>query len=622
MRKTLPVVLLTLVGCGGGGGSNPPPTPASAPLDPTPIYEVQGSGPSSPLIGKQVVIEGVVTGDFQDNDADTTANLGGFYLQGSSDNDPSTSDGLFIFDGGNPAVDVGRGNSVRVKGTVNEYFGETQVSATQVTVTGSGPIEPVDLDMSAMNSTVNEDGDRIVDLEHVEGMLVRIVSTMTVTSLWELEAHGSLLLSADGRQYQYTNLNAPSVNGYTAHDAAVASRRLLLDDGLRTAYASPIRFLRAGEADDDTIRIGDQIDNLTGTLRYSRGSGSNGTQTYRLLPTEPVRFSSANPRPGPPVVGGSLRVGNFNLLNLFATVDNGANVCGPSGTSGCFGSDNTREQQRQLDKIVSALALIDADIVGLVELENDASASLQLLVDALNAVKGPGSYDYIDTGVVGSANIKVGLIYQPATVSPYGQVAVLDSSVDERFDSRLNRPAIAQTFARVDNGAMVTIVVNHLKSKGSACTSVGDPDLDDGQSDCNVTRTRAAAAIADWLATDPTASGDPDFLIIGDLNANLQEDPVVELENAGFVNLLEKMLGSRAYSFTFDGRSGALDHALASPALAPQVTDILNWHINADEPAVLDYNLENGRDPALFDATTPFRSSDHDPQIVGIDLTQ
>ena len=73
-------------------------------------------------------------------------------------------------------------------------------------------------------------------------------------------------------------------------------------------------------------------------------------------------------------------------------------------------------------------------------------------------------------------------------------------------------------------------------------------------------------------------------------------------------------------SFAFDGQAGALDHALASPTLATQVTDILDWHINADEPAVLDYNLENDRDPALFDATTPFRSSDHDPLIIGINL--
>ena len=51
-----------------------------------------------------------------------------------------------------------------------------------------------------------------------------------------------------------------------------------------------------------------------------------------------------------------------------------------------------------------------------------------------------------------------------------------------------------------------------------------------------------------------------------------------------------------------------------------QVAETIEWHINADEPSVLDYNLEDDRDPALFDADTPYRASDHDPIIVGLDL--
>jgi len=75
----------------------------------------------------------------------------------------------------------------------------------------------------------------------------------------------------------------------------------------------------------------------------------------------------------------------------------------------------------------------------------------------------------------------------------------------------------------------------------------------------------------------------------------------------------------RPYSFVFDGQAGALDHALATPSLAPQVVDAIEWHINADEPPLFDYNLENERDPALFDSTSPYRASDHDPVIVGLD---
>ena len=86
----------------------------------------------------------------------------------------------------------------------------------------------------------------------------------------------------------------------------------------------------------------------------------------------------------------------------------------------------------------------------------------------------------------------------------------------------------------------------------------------------------------------------------------------------GLVNLLDG--NDTPYSFVYDSQSGALDHALASASLAGQVAETIEWHINADEPPALDYNLEYGRDPSLFDATTPYRFSDHDPVLVGLDL--
>ena len=74
-----------------------------------------------------------------------------------------------------------------------------------------------------------------------------------------------------------------------------------------------------------------------------------------------------------------------------------------------------------------------------------------------------------------------------------------------------------------------------------------------------------------------------------------------------------------AYSFVFAGQAGALDHAMASRALYSHVTGAAEWHINADEPSLIDYNLDFGRDTSLFDGATPFRASDHDPVIVGLD---
>jgi predicted extracellular nuclease len=250
-----------------------------------------------------------------------------------------------------------------------------------------------------------------------------------------------------------------------------------------------------------------------------------------------------------------------------------------------------------------------------------ASSSSRIIRDAVNAVVGAGSYAFIDTGTIGDDAIKVGFIYKPETATPQGMFAILDSNVDARFDDSRNRPALAQTFTQPSDGAGLTIVLNHLKSKGSDCDSAGDPNAGDGQGNCNQTRTNAASAIADWIALDPTTSGDPDFLVMGDLNAYVAEDPLTALKSAGFTNLIEAAAGADAYSFVFDGQAGALDHALASPSLVPQVAAAIEWHINADEPALLDYNLENGRDPTLFDSTTPYRSSDHDPVVIDFDLT-
>jgi hypothetical protein len=205
---------------------------------------------------------------------------------------------------------------------------------------------------------------------------------------------------------------------------------------------------------------------------------------------------------------------------------------------------------------------------------------------------------------------------------PVGGYHILNSGVDLRFIDTLNRPSLAQTFDHVATGQSLTVVVNHLKSKGSSCASVGDPDTGDGQGNCNQTRTAAAEALADWIASDPTGSGDPDVLMIGDLNSYTFEDPITTLTNAGLVNLVRDVGGLTPYSYVFSGESGYLDHALATAPLASQVIGVTEWHINPDEPTVLDYNLEfksTNHQTTLYD-DGPYRSSDHDPVIVGLQL--
>lgn len=619
MRLTaiLPGLLLAAA-CGGDGGSTPPVPSAPPPGGTTFIYDVQGKGATSPLEGQVVTIQGVVTGDFQENDADELSNLGGFYVQDIPDGDFATSDGIFVFDGSNPTVDVSAGDGVEVRGTINEHFGETQITASSVRVVGSGAVLPFPLNLPAAGTVNNTDGDLIANFEHLEGMLVRLPQELTVTEVRNLERYGAVKLSQGGRLFQFTNSNPPDGAAYAAHNESIASRSIVLDDGRRAENVQPARYLNAGAQPGYSIRAGDSITGVTGNLRYSRGSGANGDATWRLMPVQPVEFSSVNGRPGAPDIDGGLRVASFNLLNFFSTIDSGPDNCGPQGNDGCRGADSGAEQDRQLAKIVSALVLMDADIVGLIELENNANESLQYILDALNSRIGANVYASVPTGAIHDDAIKTGFIYKVTTIDPVGDFALLDRSVDSRFNDARNRPALAQSFTQKSNGAVLTVIVNHLKSKGSSCESDGDPNTGDGQGNCNQTRTNAAAAIGDWIRTDPTGSGDPDFLVIGDLNAYTTEDPLTALKNAALTSLVEAE--SDAYSFVFDGQVGALDHALVTASLVSQVAETLEWHINADEPPILDYNLEHGRDPALFDGSSPYRASDHDPVIVGLDL--
>lgn len=614
------VVCLTLSGCGGSPAVTAPP-PGSVI---TAIQDVQGSGSSSPLDGQSVTISGVVTGDFQEGDADPQKNLGGFFMQEETpDADPATSDGIFVYDGKLPAVDVNFGDRVSVTGTVNERFGETQITASTVIVTGIGTTQLTVLTLPAAATIMNSDGLPVADLERYEGMLVNVTQPLFINDLFNLERYGEIHLSEGGRLYQFTNGNPAGVAGYAIHQQQAAARSLIVDDGSSLRNPGHLEYLNpiAGNpADGYSLRSGDAIMGLTGNIRYSRGSGGSGTEAYRLEPTVHPQFLSVNTRVAvPPDPGGSIKVASFNVLNFFTTIDDGQGICGPFGNAGCRGADSVQEFDRQRAKLLTALLLLDADIVGLMELENNGGAAIVNLVDGLNVVAGAGAWSFVNTDIIGTDTITVGLIFKTSTVREVGNFAILTSAFDARFNDQRNRPTLAQTFSSVADNGRITIAVNHLKSKGSSCSDIGDPDLNDGQGNCNVTRTNAVLAMIDWLATDPTASMDPDFLIIGDMNAYLAEDPVVAFERAGYTNLLDSVIGQGAYSFVFSGQAGTLDHAFASPALAGQVSGVAEWHINADEPPVLDYNLEFGRDTGLFDATSPFRASDHDPVIIGLD---
>lgn len=594
----------------------------------TPIYAIQGSGLAAAITG-DLTTYGVVVGDYEG-----TAGLSGFYLQDPlGDGDAATSDGIFIFTGS--ADTVNAGDLVRVTGFARERFNQTALNATNSNTTpvpaanivncGAGSVAPTDVTMPFSDANY---------LERFEGMLVRFPQALVISEYFNYERFGEMVLALplDGetRAFTPTAIDEP---GAPAQARALANslRRITLDDGLSTQNPPVLRHPNGGAfALDNRFRGGDTVANTVGVIGFD-------FSLYRIQPTGPADYTAVNPRTeAPEPVGGTLQVAAMNTLNYFLTLDyptgNPAdNTCGGLQNLECRGADSDQPDEfaRQRAKLLAALAGLNADVIGLNEIENTPGVEpLADIVAGLNDMLGAGTYAYIDTGAIGTDAIRVGLIYKPGRVALVGDFAVLDSSVDPRFIDTRSRPALAQTFEDLSNGGRVTLVVNHLKSKGSACD--GDPDTGDGQGNCNLTRLAAAQAIVDWLATDPTGSGDADFLIMGDLNSYAQEDPIDAIKAgpddlAGtfddYTNLIAHFQGTYAYSYVFDGQAGYLDHALASASLLSQVTGAADWHINADEPDLLDYDT-SFKPPAQDAIYEPngYRSSDHDPVVVGLNL--
>ena len=595
----------------------------------TPIPAIQGSGETTPFVGQTKTTEGIVVSD----DEGPSPTLRGFYLQDPvGDGNTATSDGIFVFNGNNDTVS--NGDNVRVTGTAEEFQGQTQITSPSIVVCGTGEsVTPTDITFPATSPT---------SLEAYEGMLIRVPETLTVTEHFQLGRFGQVLLSSEGKLDNPTAVvdpGAPAIQLQAENNL----RKIILDDNLQSQNPDPIRFGRGGDplSASNTLRGGDTVANLVGVMTYTWAGNAASGNAYRIRPLNAlgggdVDFQPTNPRPATPVdVDGNVRVVGMNLLNYFNTfdglpdtVDNCHNGVGGPATD-CRGADTQAEFDRQWPKTVQAILGVDADVIGINEVENDgygSDSAIAHLVGRLNAEAGAGTYAFVDvdaaTGQLNAAGtdaIKVGLLYRPATVTPIGTTGALNSTafVNGGDPAPRSRPSIAQAFETVD-GARFIVDVNHFKSKGSACSA---PDIGDGQGNCNIVRTNAAIALRDWLASDPTGTGDSDVLIVGDLNSYAREDPVQVLTDAGFTNLVDEFVEGTPYSYLFDGQWGYLDYALGSPSALGQVAGIVEWHINSDEPSVLDYNLDfktPNLQTSLY-APDRFRVSDHDPIVVGLD---
>jgi predicted extracellular nuclease len=390
------------------------------------IYEIQGSGLTSPYAGTVQTTTGVITKKLIN---------GGFFIQEpNGDGDPTTSDAIYVF-GATTAAQVG--DLVKVSGTVTEYkpSGATRsvTELTNVTVTplGAGPSVPM---------TYVRLGDE--DLSRYEGMLVSFSGQLFVNGNYNLGDRGEVVLGTT-RHETPTNRYRPGSAEAIALAASYQRDTLVLDDGIFTT-PNTIPYLT-----DGTLRTGDSVNGLTGVIDF--GALGGGGAWYKLQPTEAPVFNRSNAREAAPTVApGNVRVASANVLNFFTTFTDGTDAWGGTGkgctlggttkASNCRGADNTAEFIRQRDKIVNELKAMDADAVGLMEIENNGDTTVEYLVGALNAAIGSPAYDYVrKPAATGTDAIRVAMIYKPAKLTPVGG-AMSDG------DAVNNRPPIAQTF--------------------------------------------------------------------------------------------------------------------------------------------------------------------------------
>jgi predicted extracellular nuclease len=520
-------------------------------------HDVQGPGDASPFEGRRLRVAGVVT--LVDERARAA---GGFFMQSlAEDGDPRSSEGLFVsFPGAAPAPET----SLVVVGRVVEQAGETRLDAVeQLEACGRSALIPAAVDRRQLDA-----------LEPLEHMLIEAHADWTVLDVSEATLQsGALVLSPHGRLFS------------PGHELGVAPPASAGDgSGRREPAPWRLETVPAAAADVETLpRRGARVAALTGVVAVE------ATGPRLLVHAPPVWIAPIPPAPARQRAGG-LRVVGLNLHDYFVE------------TPG-RGARSEQELQRQRAKLLAALRAVDADVLALTELENVGSEALEHLLDGLGA---PDARElvFLEESPPEGSELRAGIAYRPGRLLPRGPAW---------FDSRagFRRPPLFQSFET--DGGPLTLGVVHFKSK-----RCGDEPTVVETEGCGAdTRLMEAELLLASLRTLRGSRPLEPLLVMGDLNSDPLEAPVVALGRGGLVDLLGPVPSSERYSFVHEARASLLDHALGSPELAARTFGAAIWHINADEAAFRDYSLANP--PAAFVADAR-RSSDHDPVIIDLEF--
>jgi 5'-nucleotidase len=621
------------------------PTPGSrgATTDPEPeqpvrtIAEIQGTGSTSPLAGQTVTTRGVVTAAYP------TGGFNGFFIQtqgtGGAHDLTAASDGVFVY-GRATSADVVIGNYVEVTGKVSEYNGLTEITAAAVSDAGEDFLPVIPLATTWPGSNTQR--------ESLEGMLYQPRDTFTVTNTYSTNQYGEVGLALGTKPLiQPTELAQPRSAEAVAIEDDNAARAVTLDDGASTNFLNNGGLTPPYVSQEEPVRVGAPV-HLTAPVVVDYRFGWKLQPRQQVVGPDnsasPVEFT--NTRTAAPdetdidQLGTSdIKVASFNVLNYFTTLGVDTASCQPyrdregdgvTVRGGCDqrGAWDAQDFQRQQEKIVSAVNALDADVVGLMEVENSAALgeqtdeALASLVTALNAKAGAGTWAYVPSSTeLPSASeqdvITNAIIYKPASVMRVDQSRALGTqSADGQAFGNAREP-IAQAFKqKYGKGDKFLFVVNHFKSKGSAGPFPGDEDTGDGQGSSVTSRILQAQALRDWVPTVLEATSTRAVVMAGDYNSYTMEDPLDVLYRAGYTDVGSRF-DSDSWSYSFSGQSGSLDHILVNDDALKMATGADHWNINSGESVALEYSRWNYH-ATDFHQADPYRSSDHDPVVLGL----
>lgn len=647
-------------------------TIAAAPTTLT-IAEIQGTGATSPKAGQVVTTTGVVTAMYKDPSfADSS--FDGMYIQtggtGATDTTPGASDAIFVYGANAMPSDVAIGDSVQVTGTVSEAFD----ALTEITP-GAGGVTELAEPLEGVTPLAIAYPTTEAGREAQEGMLLAPTDDFTVTNSYNINTFGEIGLATGDRPLRQPTEHAADTDTteLDAIKADNAARAVALDDGTSLNYMTnaaaknqPLPWLTKTNA----VRVGAAV-TLTGPVVLDFRNN-----TWKFQPISPIFDNGAgtatfeDTRAGnlaPGAVGGDLKIATFNVLNYFNTtgeqyVATGAaqsppvntqctwyddrqgnhiadNRCGVvtngvNAGNGPRGAATQASLDRQKAKIVTAINALNADVVGLQEVENsikllgetDRDDALRSLVTALNDAAGSEVWKFVHSpgeatvaaAVAEQDVIRPAFIYRAASVETVGSSDILFGTTE--FANA--REPLAQAFkakGALDSDAFA-VVLNHFKSKGdSDPAATGDNANNADTGAFNGDRTRQAYRLREFADDFAAARGIDAVFLAGDFNSYSQEDPIRVLTKRGY-HLVDSTLDPDEESYSYSGLSGSLDHVLANDAAKAMVTGADVWDINAAESPAYQYSRFNYNVTDLWQPDLPFAASDHNPEVVGIDV--